>query len=158
MMAMNILTAYYDSIIGCLEITGTDNGILTVRFLETPPSQFPENPECLQECVKQLDEYFRGMRTQFSLSLIPQGTAFEQEVWQQLLQIPFGETTTYHHIAAALGKPKGAQVVGRANGANPIAILIPCHRVIASDGKLTGYAGGLWRKEWLLRHEGALIL
>jgi methylated-DNA-[protein]-cysteine S-methyltransferase len=154
---MNIVTAYYESLIGALEITGTERGILTVGFAENTPDELCALPKCLTECVSQLDEYFKGSCTEFSLSLIPEGTPFQQEVWQQLLKIPFGETRTYHDIAAAVGKPRGAQAVGRANALNPIAIIIPCHRIIASDGKLTGYAGGLWRKEWLLRHEGALM-
>jgi methylated-DNA-[protein]-cysteine S-methyltransferase len=155
---METKTVYYESTIGCLRITGTEEGILTVSFVETAGSPSNDLPECLQLCVQQLDEYFQGTRTTFSVNLIPQGTEFQQQVWQQLLRIPFGETTTYHHIADALNKPRGSQAIGRANALNPIAILVPCHRVIANDGKLTGYAGGLWRKEWLLRHEGALIL
>ena len=155
---MTHYTTFYDSVIGKLKITGTDEGILTVSFSETEIPLPGSLPKCLQECVKQVDEYFRGTRKSFSVPLLPQGTEFQQQVWQQLLQIPFGQTTTYQQIAAALGNPKGSQAIGRANGANPIAILIPCHRVIGIDGKLTGYGGGLWRKEWLLRHEGALML
>jgi methylated-DNA-[protein]-cysteine S-methyltransferase len=155
---MTPYTAFYDSVIGTLKITGTDAGILTVGFIETEISLSDSLPDCLRECVKQVDEYFRGTRKSFSVTLLPQGTDFQQQVWQQLLRIPFGQTTTYQQIAAALGNPKGSQAVGRANGTNPIAILIPCHRVIGIDGKLTGYGGGLWRKEWLLRHEGALML
>jgi len=153
-----MMTAYYNSLIGLMKITGTAAGILTVGFIEEESSESETVPDCLQPCVQQLDEYFQGTRTTFTVNLIPPGTEFQQRVWQQLQSIPHGDTTTYHQIAAALGIPNGSQAVGRANGANPIAILIPCHRVIGNTGKLTGYAGGLWRKEWLLRHEGALMV
>ncbi len=155
---MPMMTAYYNSLIGLIKITGTVAGILTVGFVEDIPSGSEAVTDGLQACVQELDEYFQGARSSFSVKLTPEGTEFQQRVWQQLLTIPFGETTTYQHIAAALGIPNGSQAVGRANGANPIAILIPCHRVIGNTGKLTGYAGGLWRKEWLLRHEGALMV
>lgn len=151
-------TTYYRSDIGLIEITGTDEGIVAVGFAEIATQQRSSSPAFLQECVEQLDEYFQGERTTFSLKLIPKGTAFQQQVWQQLLKIPYGETATYQDIAVALGKPNASQAVGNANANNPIAIIIPCHRVIGNDGKLTGYAGGLWRKEWLLKHEGALMV
>ncbi len=155
---MPMMAVYYNSLIGLVKITGTAAGILTLGFIEEESSESETVPNCLQLCVQQLDEYFQGTRTTFTVELIPQGTEFQQRVWQQLLTIPYGDTTSYRQIAAALGIPNGSQAIGRANGANPIAILIPCHRVIGNTGKLTGYAGGLWRKEWLLRHEGALMV
>ena len=104
--------------------------------------------------VRQLREYFAGTRQQFDLPLNSSGTAFQQKVWQQLIQIPFGETITYLHMAKRLGNVKSIRAAASANGKNPLAIIIPCHRVVGADGKLTGYAGGLHRKQWLLEHEG----
>lgn len=105
----------------------------------------------------QLDEYFAGTREQFDLPLRPRGTDFQQRVWTGLLQIPFGATSTYGGLAARLGDRQASRAVGLANGKNPISIIVPCHRVIGADGSLTGYGGGLDRKLWLLRHEGALL-
>lgn len=119
----------------------------------------PEDPDPHTESAKtQLREYFEGHRSSFQLNLIMDGTEFEQKVWNQLLDIPHGSTTNYGSIAKRLGDTKASQAVGKANGKNPIAIVIPCHRVIGSDQKLVGYAGGSERKEWLLKHEGALLL
>jgi methylated-DNA-[protein]-cysteine S-methyltransferase len=105
------------------------------------------------EAAKQLDEYFRGERGAFDLDLRPSGTDFEKRVWAEVVKIPFGETATYGEIAESLDGTAVARAVGSANAANPIAILIPCHRVVGAGGELTGYAGGLWRKRWLLAHE-----
>ncbi|MBE9032880.1 methylated-DNA--[protein]-cysteine S-methyltransferase [filamentous cyanobacterium LEGE 11480] len=109
----------------------------------------------LQQAVMQLDEYFQHQRQQFDLPLNPLGTAFQQQVWQQLPRISYGQTLTYGEIAAKLGQPLAARAVGAANGRNPISIIVPCHRVIASNGQLTGYAGGIDRKRWLIDHETA---
>jgi methylated-DNA-[protein]-cysteine S-methyltransferase len=103
----------------------------------------------------QLAEYFAGSRRTFDLPLGPQGTAFQQAVWRALLAIPYGATCSYAQIAGVVGKPSASRAVGAANGRNPLAIVVPCHRVIGADGSLTGYGGGLAQKEWLLRHEGA---
>jgi methylated-DNA-[protein]-cysteine S-methyltransferase len=112
----------------------------------------------LATTVAQLREYFDGTRTEFDLQLAPEGTPFQQEVWRALREVPYGTTTTYGALARQLGRPDAARAVGMANGRNPIGIVIPCHRVIGSDGTLTGYGGGLPRKRWLLEHEsdGAL--
>lgn len=104
----------------------------------------------------QAKEYFSGMRKDFDIPLDQMGTSFERSVWQALMKIPYGETRSYGELAAQLGKPGAARAVGRANGMNYIPIIIPCHRVIDSDGNLHGYGGGLWRKRWLLEHEGAI--
>jgi methylated-DNA-[protein]-cysteine S-methyltransferase len=103
--------------------------------------------------VEQLDEYFKGGRTVFSLKLDLRGTAFQKQIWAKLLQVKFGRTTTYKALAEAVGRPAATRAVGGANHRNPVSIIVPCHRVVGSDGRLTGYGGGLWRKEWLLRHE-----
>jgi len=107
----------------------------------------------LQQAASQLGEYFAGSRQTFSVPLAPAGTAFQQQVWQYLQQIPYGETRSYGAQATALGKPSAMRAVGAANGRNPIAIIVPCHWVVAANGKLTGYAGGIAHKVWLLRHE-----
>jgi methylated-DNA-[protein]-cysteine S-methyltransferase len=151
-------TAYLNSPIGTLAITGSDDGIRAITFLDEPPTTSPETPgdlpDPVKDCLAQLAEYFAGTRTAFDVKLDMHGTDFQQRVWRELLTIPFGSTTTYGKIAQALGDPKTVRAVGAANGQNPIAIIVPCHRVIGASGDLVGYAGGLWRKRWLLAHEG----
>jgi methylated-DNA-[protein]-cysteine S-methyltransferase len=117
------------------------------------PSLGPRDDSGFSGVITQLAEYFAGDRTTFSVELAPRGSAFELSVWKQLLEIPYGETRTYGQLAVALGDPGGAQAVGNANGWNPISIIVPCHRVVGSDGRLTGYAGGLSRKRFLLALE-----
>ncbi|MGM9526585.1 MAG: methylated-DNA--[protein]-cysteine S-methyltransferase, partial [Peptococcaceae bacterium] len=123
---------------------------------EAPVDWKRKDTDLLLEARRQLEEYFAGIRAGFSLPLAPQGTDFQKAVWRQLEAIPYGETRTYGQIAAALGKPKASRAVGGANHNNPIAIVIPCHRVIGADGSLTGYSGGLDLKEKLLHLEGVL--
>ena len=119
----------------------------------------PEDPDRITESARtQLFEYFNGLRNAFDLPLEPLGTEFEIKVWKQLMEVPFGATSTYGTIAEKIGDKKAAQAVGAANGKNPIAIVIPCHRVVGANNDLTGYAGGLHRKEWLLKHEGAILI
>lgn len=110
-------------------------------------------PECLKACVDQLNEYFIGTRKVFDLVLDPVGTDFQLLVWQKLLEIPFGKTISYLDLAMMTGSKMNTRAVGNANGKNKINIIVPCHRVIGSNGRLTGYGGGLWRKQFLLRHE-----
>jgi len=150
--------AYYNSPIGRLEIRGTDSHILSVLFAEGETSSSGATTDVLEECIRQLDQYFHGTRQQFELPLLPQGTPFQQSVWKQLQKIPFGATSSYRDVAKAIGNPAAVRAVGLANGRNPITIIIPCHRVIGSNGKLVGYGGGLWRKEWLLKHEQNIVL
>ncbi|MDP4220509.1 MAG: methylated-DNA--[protein]-cysteine S-methyltransferase [Bacteroidota bacterium] len=146
--------AYYHSPLGTIEVRAGSEGISSVSFIDSSPETSSTLP-LLHECVHQLNEYFSGSRKEFSLPLAPEGTAFQKEVWRQLLHIPFGKTRSYLDIAVALGDKNSTRAVGAANGKNPIAIIVPCHRVIGESGALTGYAGGLWRKQWLLEHEGA---
>jgi methylated-DNA-[protein]-cysteine S-methyltransferase len=113
------------------------------------------NAEALSEVTKQTADYFSGQRKDFSLPLAPEGTTFQQRVWQELLKIPHGETISYGELATRVGNPKASRAVGAANGQNPVSLMIPCHRVIGSDKSLTGYGGGLNVKEALLKHEGA---
>jgi methylated-DNA-[protein]-cysteine S-methyltransferase len=153
--------------IGALRVTVADDGALTrIDFGADDPSNEPRldagdasADQRFATATAQLDEYFSGRRTAFDLPLRPQGSPFEQLVWAELLRIPYGETASYGDIAARIGHPGKARAVGRANARNPIAIVCPCHRVIGSDGSLTGYAGGLASKRALLELEaGALTL
>lgn len=148
---------YLNSPIGTIEIKGNENGVTSVLFTdEKIPSRIDiveSLPQSLQNARLQLSEYFNGSRKTFDLPLNPQGTTFQKKVWEQLQTIPFGKTTTYQYMANTLGDPKVIRAAASANGKNPISIVIPCHRVIGSDGSLTGYAGGLHRKKWLLEHE-----
>jgi methylated-DNA-[protein]-cysteine S-methyltransferase len=145
----------------------TPIGILMLSFnekFELVSAIFPEDEITLpvanglgsvksQRVKKQFEEYFNGTRKTFDIPLSPEGTEFQKKVWTELLNIPYGETTTYQQMANKLGDPKVIRAAASANGKNPISIVIPCHRVIGSDGSLTGYAGGLHRKKWLLEHE-----
>jgi methylated-DNA-[protein]-cysteine S-methyltransferase len=145
--------AYYQSEIGTIKIKGTEEGVTYVGFIKEEPIDYPETHPCLKECVEQIDEYFKGERKEFSIKLDLQGTEFQKMVWNQLTKIPFGETASYKDIAVAMGNRKAVRAVGNANGSNNIVIIIPCHRIIGSDGTLVGYGSGLDKKQWLLNHE-----
>ena len=146
-------TAYCKTPIGTAKIIGNSDGILSISVVDEPV-EISENPHSsLTECIQQINEYFEGTRTTFQLKLNPQGTEFQKRVWDELVQIPFAKTRTYLEQSKILGNAKAIRAVAAANGKNPIWIIIPCHRIIGSDGSLTGYAGGLWRKQWLLEHE-----
>jgi methylated-DNA-[protein]-cysteine S-methyltransferase len=157
---MNPETTYYKSPIGIAKIIGDENGIQSISIVDhdavSEELLQQEVPQCLQECVVQLKEYFNKERASFNLTVNPKGTQFQLKVWKELLHIPYGETTTYLQQSKNLGNTKAIRAVASANGKNPLWIVIPCHRVIGSDGSLTGYAGGIWRKKWLLQHENAL--
>jgi methylated-DNA-[protein]-cysteine S-methyltransferase len=153
MSGMKTYQAYYKSPLGLIKIVGTQDSILTLDFVEEMQPGDDDLSFCVKECVKQVDEYFAGKRKAFFLNLAPRGTEFQRLVWRQLEKIPFGKLVSYGQIAGVIGNPMAFRAVGNANGKNPIAIIIPCHRVIGSDGSLTGYGGGLWRKEWLIAHE-----
>ena len=147
----------YPSPVGTLYLTADAGGLTGIWMHPEKTEDFP----VLEQAKQWLDGYFSGNPTEISFPLNPRGTAFQRQVWALLLTIPYGETTTYgalaREMAARAGKEKmSAQAVGQAVGANPISVLIPCHRVVGANGKLTGYAGGLDKKEWLLRHEGWL--
>ncbi|HEX9910961.1 MAG TPA: methylated-DNA--[protein]-cysteine S-methyltransferase [Desulfatiglandales bacterium] len=150
---MKEFKAYYLSPIGPLEVSGTSEGIVSVTFVKTRLPNDRNLPECVKEGIRQLEEYFKGARKNFSLKLLLQGTPFQKLVWQRLKKIPYGKLASYGDVARAIGKPNAYRAVGNANNKNPIPIIIPCHRVIGSDGTLVGYGSGLWRKEWLLNHE-----
>lgn len=141
-------------------IQATENGVSYVGFYpkthytHTPIEQVTNEPVLI--CAKQLNEYFNGRRITFNVPLDTHGTPFQNSVWQALLSVPFGKTSTYGDIARLLNNPKAVRAVGAANGKNPISIIVPCHRIIGANAKLTGYAGGLARKQWLLKHEGLI--
>jgi methylated-DNA-[protein]-cysteine S-methyltransferase len=151
----NIYRAYYRSEIGLLEITGTQKEILSVNFVKKKGQGETTFSPALKTCLRQLDEYFRGKRQKFSVRLRLGGTAFQNRVWRELLKVGFGKTASYRDIAKAAGRPRAVRAVGNTNRLNPVGIIVPCHRIIGSDGKLVGYGGGLWRKKWLLEHEQA---
>ncbi len=158
---------YYHSPIGIIVIEGDSAGVGNCSFLKEKSRQgkeaarqtsLPESaPPALKEAWQQLDEYFKGRRRQFTVKLRLSGSEFQKRVWAELQKIPFGQTRSYGQIAAACGRPGAARAVGGANNKNPVVIFVPCHRVIGSDGSLTGFGGGLWRKEWLLRHEKKVL-
>lgn len=146
-------TAYIQSPLGVTEIIGDENGISSISVLDGEKEISTEIPKPLKQAVAELQEYFEGNRNDFSFKLNPKGTEFQQKVWQELLNIPFGKTMSYLDLSKKLGDVKAIRAVASANGKNPLWIVVPCHRVIGTDGSLTGYAGGLWRKKWLLEHE-----
>lgn len=146
-------TAYLYSPLGWLKILSEENAISAISFVEKQDEPSAHRPEILQKCINQLDEYFSGKRKTFELELAPAGSAFQHRIWKLVTQIPYGNTCSYLEIATQSGSSKNTRAVGLANGKNPIPIIVPCHRVIGSNGKLTGYAGGLERKRWLLLHE-----
>jgi len=148
----NLFHSYFESPVGLLEIVGDENFVTELNFREEKSSQ--ENPSPItRECVKQLQDFFSGKKKSFSLPLKPIGTSFQLEVWNELQKIPFSKTISYLELARRLRDEKKIRAAGNANGRNPIAIIIPCHRVIGSDGSLVGYGGGLWRKKWLIEFE-----
>ena len=139
--------------LGYAKIIGDVSGISSVTILDSEEKTTDIIPQNLEDCVIQLQEYFQGIRKAFDLKLNPEGTQFQKQVWNLLQQIPFGKTVSYLDLAKQLGDVKVIRAVANANAKNPLWIVIPCHRVIGTNGSLTGYAGGLHRKEWLLNHE-----
>ena len=140
--------------LGWIQLIGNETSVESVQFHdEAPETHSLFIPKTLQNCQIQLEEYLEGNRKTFDIPLAPHGSTFQKQVWEQLKAVPYGKTASYLQIAQNLGDRNAVRAVGSANGRNPIAIIIPCHRVIGADGSLTGYAGGLWRKRWLLEHE-----
>lgn len=153
-------TTYYQSPLGPLQISGTDQLIQEISFLDI--NQVPVTvsgafiPAVLLQATEQLIQYFQGHRRQFELPLFQEGTEFQQSVWQQLYKIPYGKTISYLELSRRLGDTKTIRAAAAANGKNKLAIVVPCHRVIGSKNTLVGYMGGLWRKKWLLDHENKI--
>jgi len=155
---MNNRYTTYVSPLGTITLQANENGLLGVWFeiQTTQPEelgQLSQNDPILVKAIKQLEEYFSGDRTEFDLPISAVGTEFQQRVWQALTTIPYGETWSYQDLANAIGNPKAVRAVGLANGKNPVSVIVPCHRVIGKNGKLTGYAGGVERKSKLLKLE-----
>lgn len=153
---------YYHSPVGLVKMVSSGGFINEIIFLDRKDEiNLDKNEQSatsidnavLEDCSRQFDEYFSGKRTAFELPLQQTGTPFQQDVWNELTKIPFGKTISYLQLARRIGNVKSIRAVGTANGRNNLSIVVPCHRVIGSDGSLTGYAGGLWRKQWLLEHE-----
>ena len=147
-----LVLAHIQTPLGIATIKGNENGIAAIAIADEGVVS-EVIPSVLQEAVTQLQDYFDGKRTRFDFQLNPVGTDFQQKVWKGLCGIPFGKTMSYLELAKQLGDVKAIRAVASANGKNPLWIVVPCHRVIGTDGSLTGYAGGLWRKKWLLEHE-----
>lgn len=148
--------AEFQSPIGIVEIVGTEDAITSILFSEKDTVDFPvtsDSPQVIVDCQRQLEEYFDGQRMEFDFPVTSTGTPFQQKVWSALTEVPYAETVSYGAIAKAIGSDKAVRAVGNANSKNKLTIVVPCHRIIGSTGKLTGYAGTLTRKEWLLRHE-----
>lgn len=156
-------TIYFDSPLGIVQIFGDDMGVSTisctdVSLAENQLAMQPDDliAEPVRLAAEQLRAYFSGKRQTFDFTINPAGTAFQQTVWRALLDVPFGTTVSYLTLTRRLGDEKAIRAVASANGRNPLWIVVPCHRIVGSDGSLTGYAGGLWRKKWLLEHERVL--
>jgi methylated-DNA-[protein]-cysteine S-methyltransferase len=150
--------AHLDTPVGLLLLQANENGLREIRFLKAgqpvlPKSDWQEDPGAFREPIRQLRAYFAGQLEEFDIRLAPQGTLFQQRVWTEISKIPYGGTVSYGELARRIGNPKASRAVGLANGSNPIPIIIPCHRVIGSNGKLTGYGGGLPIKRKLLALE-----
>jgi len=142
-----------NSPLGHIEIVGDSKGIKSIVILDSEAEETSNIPFVLSDCVNQLQEYFEGKRKDFYLTLNPQGTSFQKRVWNALRQIPYGKTISYMELSLSIGHTKAIRAVANANSKNPLWIVVPCHRVIGKDGSLTGYAGGLYRKQWLINHE-----
>lgn len=147
---------YYLSAIGTIEVVGSDDEITSVQFVEENPVNPNSCSDIIQRCILQLDEYFKGKRVGFDNLFQLNGTEFQKEIFRGLLKIPFGKTISYSELARRIDRPDAVRAVGNVNSKNSILLLLPCHRVVGSNGALVGYAGGLWRKKWLLEHEAKL--
>ncbi len=152
-----VAKTYTDTPLGALEITATEHGIASLSFSEFPTYEINPTHDHLLSCIEQLEEYFLGKRLVFNLMMDLQGTEFQRRVWRQLQEIPYANTAAYLEVAKQIKSPNAVRAVGSACSRNKHWLIIPCHRVIGSDGKLTGYAGGLKRKRWLLHHEWGVI-
>lgn len=151
-----IYQSYLETPIGFMRILSNGNQLINLSFQETDG---PEDPDQITEWTKtQISEYFTGTRTFFNIPLLLEGSEFESCVWNALQQIPYGTTISYKSLAKQIDRPNGMQAVGSANGRNPLAVIVPCHRVIGHNGDLKGYAGGIERKKWLLKHEKSLLI
>jgi len=152
-----IYTAYYESPLGVIQVKSDTSFIRSILFIDQSGTNDLHLPAILIDCINQLGEYFRGEKKDFSFSIKQEGTSFQETVWENLATIPFGKTISYLELARKIGDENSVRAVGNANGRNQLAIVVPCHRVIGSNQQLIGYAGGLWRKKWLLEHERKIV-
>ena len=156
----DIHVRHFDGPTGKLVISSSNGAVFSVHFVQSGEEMLPESGDLTPEisaCISQLGEYFRGERTIFDFPYLQSGTVFQQRVWEELAKLPFGKTISYNQLAAKLGDPKVIRAAASANGRNKLAIIIPCHRVIGSNGDLVGYAGGISNKRWLLQHEAKFV-
>jgi methylated-DNA-[protein]-cysteine S-methyltransferase len=154
-----LFTTYYHSPVGILKISATETFVAEVSFFDKVEKTEPRKrnmPPLLIQTIEQLIQYFNGERRQFDLVINQEGTAFQKQIWNGLMEIPFGRTYSYIELARRTGDPKATRAVANANGKNNVAIIVPCHRVIGANRDLVGYGGGLWRKKWLLEHEAKI--
>lgn len=156
-MLTELHSAYLATAIGPLQVTATERGIVSVSFSSGLEESDSDCSVQMQQALQELQEYFAGNRRAFSVPLVMRATDFQQRVWDALLEIPFGQTVTYGQLAKEVGNPGAARAVGTAVGDNPLAIIVPCHRVLPATGGIGEYASGSDRKEWLLRHEGVTV-
>lgn len=153
-MALRTTSMTIESPLGMMTIQGHEQGISQIFFGTPQERGEPQDPHgWVRMCAHQLQEYFQGQRRSFTVKLAPEGTSFQRQVWDELVAIPFGEVRAYSDVARSINRPRAARAVGGANNANPVAVIIPCHRVIGRNSQLVGYGSGLWRKKWLLEHE-----
>lgn len=152
---MKLFTTYHNSPVGILKIQCNEQDVLLIHFVEEQGLE-NDHTELLKKTIEELDEYFAGKRKDFDLPLGQKGSAFQENVWNHLIKIPFGKTLSYLQLSKQIGDIKAIRAIASANGKNNLAIVVPCHRVIGTDSKLVGYAGGLWRKKWLLEHEAKI--
>lgn len=150
------MEAFFETPLGSAKLTANSNGISTFSISEKNQNSSDKVPAELTDAVSQIQKYFEGELREFQLKFSPEGTSFQKKVWKELQNISYGKTLSYQELAIVIGDVKAIRAVASANSKNPLWILIPCHRVIGKNGSLTGYAGGLWRKEWLLQHENSL--
>lgn len=148
---------FYNTPIGTASITETDGYITAISILDNPNEIEQTTSPVLQQAVQQLEQYFAGLRTVFDFPMKQEGTNFQQTVWQELTNIDYGKTVSYAALSERMKNPLAIRAIASANGKNNLWIVVPCHRVIGSNGELTGYAGGLWRKQWLLEHEAKVL-
>ncbi|MES2428524.1 MAG: methylated-DNA--[protein]-cysteine S-methyltransferase [Bacteroidota bacterium] len=148
---------YYQTPVGIAQITEEDGYISRIHILDEEHETTPAETPLLKEATRQFDEYFAGTRKTFDLPINQPGTDFQQQVWQELLKIDYGKTITYNQQSIQMNSPLAIRAIAAANGKNNLWVVVPCHRVIGSNGSLTGYAGGLWRKQWLLEHEAKVM-
>ncbi|MCC8423338.1 methylated-DNA--[protein]-cysteine S-methyltransferase [Mucilaginibacter sp. UR6-11] len=149
--------AYYKTPVGIAQITEEDDFITRIHIMDDEPAGGSATSPLLTETMKQFDEYFAGTRKVFDLPIRQHGSDFQQLVWQELLKIEYGKTISYNQQSVQMNSPLAIRAIAAANGKNNLWVVVPCHRVIGSNGSLTGYAGGLWRKKWLLEHEAKVM-